>query len=75
MLGHVWGKERRGAYRGLLEKPWGKGTLGRSRHMWEHNTKLNLKQTEARTWTKTDLAWDRVKLQAVVNLVTNPWIP
>jgi hypothetical protein len=34
--------ERRGAYRVVVGKPEGKGPLGRSRHRWEDNTKMDL---------------------------------
>jgi hypothetical protein len=36
--------ERRGAYRVLVKKPGGKGTLGRLRHRWENNIKMVLQE-------------------------------
>jgi len=54
--GHVarMGK-RRGAYRGLVGKPDGKGPLGRRRRRWEDNVKINLQEVGWRTWT--ELIW------------------
>jgi hypothetical protein len=45
MSGHVarMGK-RRGIYRILMGKPEGKRTLGRPRHRWEDNIKMDLQQ-------------------------------
>jgi len=42
--GHVAcvGVKRRGAYRVLVGKPEGKRPLGRPRHMWEDNIKMDL---------------------------------
>jgi hypothetical protein len=34
----------RKAYRIIVEKPEGKVPLGRSRHRWEHNIKMDLKE-------------------------------
>jgi hypothetical protein len=44
--GHVAGKgERRGVYRVLVERHEGKRPLGRPRHRWEDNIKLDLRET------------------------------
>jgi hypothetical protein len=34
--------ERKGAYRVLVEKPEGRRPLGRPRHRWEDNIKIDL---------------------------------
>jgi hypothetical protein len=34
----------RGVYRGLLGKPDGKRPLGRPRHRWEYNIKMDLQE-------------------------------
>ena len=34
--------ERRGSYRILVEKPEGKSPLGRPRHRWEDNFKMDV---------------------------------
>jgi hypothetical protein len=36
--------ERRGAYRALVGKPEGRRPLGRPRHRWENNIKMDLRQ-------------------------------
>jgi hypothetical protein len=35
---------KRSAYRILVGKPEGKSPIGRSRHMWEDNIKIDLKE-------------------------------
>jgi hypothetical protein len=37
-------RERRGAYRALVGKPEERRPLGRPRHRWEDNIKINLKE-------------------------------
>ena len=46
----------KGAYRVLVEKPEGKKQLGRRRHRWEDNIKMDLKLV-GRAWT--GLTWLR----------------
>jgi hypothetical protein len=36
--------ERRGAYRALVGKPEGRRPLGRPRHRWEDNIKIDFKE-------------------------------
>ena len=36
--------ERRGAYSVLMENPEGKRPLGRPRHIWEDNIKMDLQE-------------------------------
>jgi hypothetical protein len=36
--------KRRGAYRVLVEKPKGRRPLGRPRHRWEENIKMELQE-------------------------------
>jgi len=43
--------EIRGAYRILEGKPEGNRPLGRPRHRWEDNIKINLKEMGWGTWT------------------------
>ena len=38
------GMERRGAYRVVVGKPDGKTQLGRPRHRWEDNIKMDLQE-------------------------------
>jgi hypothetical protein len=42
--GHVGStEEKRGAYRALMGKPEGRRSLGRPRHRWEDNIKMDLR--------------------------------
>jgi len=43
--------ERRGAYRVLVGKPNGKRQLGRTRHRWEDNIKMDLQEMGWGAWT------------------------
>jgi hypothetical protein len=36
--------ERKGAYKALAEKPEGRVPLGRPRHRWEDNIKMDLRE-------------------------------
>jgi len=42
--------ERRGVYRVLVGKPEGKRPLGRSRHRWEDNIKIDLQELGCGAW-------------------------
>ena len=48
-------RERRDVYRVLMGKPEGKSPLGRPRHRWEENIKMDLQKVGA--WT--GLIWPR----------------
>jgi hypothetical protein len=52
-------RERRVAYRVLVEKPEGKKPLGRPRHRWEDNIKMDLQEVGCEDMDWIDLAWDR----------------
>jgi hypothetical protein len=57
--GHVPGMgERRGVYRVLAEKPVGKRPLGRPRHRWEDNIKMDLQEVGLVGWTGS--SWLRI---------------
>jgi hypothetical protein len=43
--------ERRGACRVLVRKPEGKKPLGRPRHRWEDNIKMDLEEMGCGVWT------------------------
>jgi hypothetical protein len=43
--------ERGGVYRVLMGKPEGKRPLGRPRHRWEDNIKINLQEVGKGVWT------------------------
>ena len=61
--------ERRGLYRVLVGKPEGKRPLGRSRHIWEGNIKMDLQEVD---WV--ELAQDRDSWWAFEKAVMNFWI-
>jgi len=48
--------ERTGVYRVLLEKPEGKRPLGRSRHRWDDNIKMDIQEGECGSMDWIDLA-------------------
>jgi hypothetical protein len=49
----------RGAYRILVRRPEGRRSLGRPRHRWEDNIKMDLKELGWGTWTA--LSWLRIR--------------
>jgi hypothetical protein len=64
--------ERRVAYRALVGKPEGRRPLGRSRHRWEDNIKMDLR--EVGWWGGGGMDWinlaqNRDRWQALVNAV------
>ena len=63
--------ERRGVYRVLVGKPEGKRPLGRLRHRWEDNIKINLQEVAWGVTDWIDLAKDRDRWLAFVNAVMN----
>jgi len=50
--------ERAGVYRVLVGKPEGKRPLGRPRHRWEDNIKMNIQEVRCGVWTGT--SWLRI---------------
>jgi len=66
--------EGRGVYRVSIGKFKGKRPLGRPRHRWKDNTKLNPRDIGINGANWTQLAQDRVQWQAPVNTVMNPWV-
>jgi len=66
---------RRGVYRILVGKPEGKRPVGIPRHRWEDNIKMDLQEVEWGAWTWIDLAQDRDRWRALVNVVMNLRVP
>jgi hypothetical protein len=67
--------ERRGAYRALVWKPEGRRPLGRPRHRWESNIKMDLRKVGWKGVDWINLAQDRDRWRALVNTVINLRIP
>jgi hypothetical protein len=67
--------EKRNSYRILVGKPEGKRPLGRPRHRWEDNIKMDLTEIECGGMHWIDLAQDRDQWWALVNTVMNLWVP
>ena len=67
--------ERRGEYRVSVGKPEGKRPLGRPRHRWEDNIKMDLQEVECEGMDWIDLAQDTDSWLALVNAVTNLRVP
>jgi hypothetical protein len=67
--------EGRGAYRILVERPWGRRPLGRHRHRWEDNIKMYLQEVGWGGTDWIDMAQDRDRWRAFVNAVMNLRVP
>jgi hypothetical protein len=63
------------AWKILIGKPEGKGTLGRSRHTWAYNIKLLHNETGYEDVDQIQLDQGRVQCWALVNTVMNLRIP
>ena len=74
--GHVacMGK-RRGVCGVLVGKPEGKRPLGRPRHRWENNIKLDLQEVGCGGMDWIELAQDRDRWRALLNAVMNLGVP
>jgi len=70
----VYGGEER-CIQGLVGKPEGKRPLGRCRHRWEDNIKMELQEVGCGGMDGIELAQDRDRWQALVNTVMNLWVP
>jgi len=67
--------ERKGVYRILVGKPEGKRPLGRPSCRWEDNIKKYLQEMGCGGMDWIDLAQDRDRWQAFVNVVMNLGVP
>jgi len=56
-------------------KPEGKKPLGRSRHRWEYNIKMDLQEVGCEGMDWLELAEDRNRWRALVNGVMNLQVP
>jgi hypothetical protein len=67
--------DKRNAYRLLVRRPKEKRPLGRPRHRWVDNIRMDLGEIG---WDGVDwigLAQERNKWRALVNVVMNSWVP
>jgi hypothetical protein len=66
---------RRGVYRILVGKPDGKRPLGRPRHGWEDNRRLDPQEVECGGMDWIELAQEKDGWRAFVNEVMNLRVP
>jgi len=75
-VGHVAHMvEDRDVYRVLVGKPEGRRPLGRPRHRWEDNIKMDLQEVGCGGMDWIELAQDRNRWWALVNAGMNLWVP
>jgi hypothetical protein len=67
--------EKRNAYRLLVGKPEGKRSLGRRRHRWVDNIRMNLGEVGFGDVDWIGLAQDRNRWRALVDSVLNLRVP
>ena len=67
--------EDRGVQRVLVGKPEGKRPLGRPRHRWEDNIKMNLQEVGGGRGDRMELAQDRDRWRALVGTVSDFRVP
>jgi hypothetical protein len=67
--------EKRNVYRLLVGKPEGNRPLGRLRHRWINNIKMDLLEIGFSVVDWIGLAQDRYRWRALVNVVTKLWVP
>jgi hypothetical protein len=67
--------EGRGVHRFLVVKHEGKRSLGRPRHRWENNIKMDLQEVEGGYGDWMELAQDRDRWRALVSAVMNFRVP
>ena len=65
----------RGVHRVLVRKPEGKRLLGRPRHRWEDNIKMDLQEVGGGCGDWMELAQDRDRSRALVSTVMNLRVP
>ena len=67
--------EGRDVHRVLVGKPGGKRRLGRPRHRWEDNIKMDLQEVGGGCGDWMELAQDRDRWRALVSTVINFRVP
>jgi hypothetical protein len=67
--------ENRGVHRVLVGKPEGKSSLGRPRHRWKNNIKIDLQEVGGGRRDWMELAQDRYSWRALVGTVRDFRVP
>jgi hypothetical protein len=67
--------EKRNVYRLFIGQPEGKRPLGRPRHRWRNNIKMDLLEVGLGGVDWIGLAQDRYSWGGLVNAVMNLWVP
>ena len=67
--------EGRGVYRVLVGKPEGRRPLGRPRHRWEDNIRMDLRKVGCGCVDWMELAQDRDRWRALLSAVMNLRVP
>ena len=68
-------EEGRGVHKVLVGKPEGKRQLGRPRHRWEDNIKMDLQEMGRGCGDWMELAQDRDRWWALMSMVMNFQVP
>jgi hypothetical protein len=68
-------EERKDVYRVLVGKSEGKRPLGKPRHRWQDNIKMDFQEVRLGGMDWTKLAQDRDSWQELVNVVMNLQVP
>ena len=67
--------DRRGVYMVLVGKTEGKRLLGRPKHTWEDNIKMNLQEIGSGGMDRIELAQEKDRWRVLVNAVMNHRVP
>ena len=68
-------EEGRSSFKILTGKPTGKRPLGRPRHRWEDNIRMDLEEIGINVGNWVDSAQDRDYWRALVIVALNLWVP
>ena len=68
-------EEGRSPFKILTDKPTGKRRLGRTRHRWEDNIRMDVKEIVVNMRNWVDSAQDRDYWRALVNAALNLRVP